>query len=337
MFNFCLSAENDLHSQYVVEDLTRRDPIVDLYAKRKSWVWQHFILYKEEEKLMGRCKHCLKTVFRSESEKGTSNHSKHLRESCDKFKEFQKTQSVSSFDQKVYCAMFARAIICHAYPLQIVEHDELRELHIYLNPLVKHVSRNTILKYCIREFDTHKAILSNVLSNLTGRICFTCDVWSACTTRGYIVLTAHFIDDSWTLRSKVLSFRYFPPPHNGKDIYNITVNLIDEWNLKGKVFSITIDNASANDVMVDELRKDLLESHSLPCDGMFLHVRCASHILNLIVRDGLDIIDESVIKLRSIAKYIDWSDARLTRFEDACRTSKSGFSGKLKLGGTLHI
>lgn len=299
-------------------------------GKRRSWVWEHFNIFDEDDMVLSRCIHCQEKVYRAESNLGTSNQSNHLK-ICDAYKKLKCSQSLSKFDQKVYCALWARAIICHAYPIQIVEHVRIRELHEYLNPNVRHVSRNTILKHCRREYDAQKLILSKVLSELPCRISFTCDVWSACTSRGYIVLTAHFVNSNWKLQSIILSFRYFPPPHNGKDIYKFAVDLIDEWGLKGKVFSITVDNASANDVAVDELRKDLLETHSLPCDGKFLHIRCAAHILNLIVRAGLALVDESVVKLRLIAKYIEWSDSRLTRFEEACRSSNSGFSGRLKL------
>ncbi|XP_048501672.1 uncharacterized protein LOC125497976 [Beta vulgaris subsp. vulgaris] len=57
----------------------------------------------------------------------------------------------SSFDQEVYCQLFAKAVLCHAYPLRIVEHEKLRKLHSYLNPKVRHISRNTILRYCALE------------------------------------------------------------------------------------------------------------------------------------------------------------------------------------------
>lgn len=159
--------------------------------------------------------------------------------------------------------MFAEAIICHSYPLRIVEHDRLWKLHSYLNPNVKHVSRNTILRYCILEHQKLKKLLLDTIASVESRICFTCDLWSSCNNRGYLTLTAHYVDNRWTLRSKVLNFRYCPPPHSGVDIYEFVLNLIKEWNLQGKAFTMTVDNAESMDVMVYLLRENYMLL--LPC------------------------------------------------------------------------
>ena len=49
------------------------------------------------------------------------------------------------------------------------------------------------------------------------------------------------------------------------------------------MFSITLDNASANDAMVDFLKDEL----DLVGGGTYFHVWCCAHILNLIVQDGM--------------------------------------------------
>ncbi|KAH0696474.1 hypothetical protein KY290_013840 [Solanum tuberosum] len=58
------------------------------------------------------------------------------------------------------------------------------------------------------------------------------------------------------------------------------------------VFTITIDNASSNDVTVKEMSKQLSNWGTNIMDGDHLHVRCMTHILNLIVQDGLKEIGE---------------------------------------------
>lgn len=72
-------------------------------------------------------------------------------------------------------------------------------------------------------------------------------MWSDITHRSYFVLTAHFIDASWTLCSKNFAlFRIYPGPHNGKDMCKFVLDLLGEWGIKNKVFSLTCDNASSN-------------------------------------------------------------------------------------------
>ena len=42
----------------------------------------------------------------------------------------------------------------------------------------------------------------------------------------------------------------------------------------------------------------------LLCDGDYFHVRCGAHILNLIVQSGLKVVDNYVIKVREMVKYV---------------------------------
>ncbi|KAG5533343.1 hypothetical protein RHGRI_027517 [Rhododendron griersonianum] len=62
-----------------------------------------------------------------------------------------------------------------------------------------------------------------------------------------------------------------------------------DWNIDRKISSITVDNCSTNDAMID-LLWDKLDSASLMLGGELFHMRCCAHILNLIVKDGLDVI-----------------------------------------------
>ena len=57
-------------------------------------------------------------------------------------------------------------------------------------------------------------------------------------------------------------------------------------------------------------------------NGEFLHVRCATHILNLIVKEGLNEVDDSVTAIRNGIQYVRSSTNRLKSFEFLVDTSK---------------
>ena len=59
-----------------------------------------------------------------------------------------------------------------------------------------------------------------------------------------------------------------------------------DWKLDN-VFTVTVDNAFSNDVTVLELSKKLDMWGTNMMEGKHLHVRCMTHILNLIVQDDL--------------------------------------------------
>ena len=46
-----------------------------------------------------------------------------------------------------------------------------------------------------------------------------------------------------------------------------------------------------------------------------MHVRCSTHILNLVVQDGLKEENESVIKIRNAVQYVRSSPAELDAFK----------------------
>ena len=77
-----------------------------------------------------------------------------------------------------------------------------------------------------------------------------------------------------------------------------------------------VDNATNNDSIIPLLQECLNDHSSIPCDGAHFHIRCAAHILNLIVEDGLKAINPAIKLVRDNVKYIDSSEARMNRFKD---------------------
>ena len=119
---------------------------------------------------------------------------------------------------------------------------------------------------------------------------------------------AHYIDSDWSLTSRILDLCAFPPPHTGCAIAMKIMELLKEWELEKKVFTITVDNASSNDNMQSILKRQLQKD--LVCNGEFFHVRCVAHILNLIVQDGLSVISGALEKIRESVKFVNVTESR---------------------------
>ncbi|TXG54220.1 hypothetical protein EZV62_019476 [Acer yangbiense] len=97
----------------------------------------------------------------------------------------------------------------------------------------------------------------------------------------------------------------------GETIGKIIEACLLNWGIE-RVFTITVDNASANDVAVKYVKRKLSNwvTDGIILEGEFFHVRCCAHILNLIVGEGLKDIHESIISIRNAVRYVRSSPSR---------------------------
>ncbi|XP_075480113.1 zinc finger BED domain-containing protein RICESLEEPER 2-like [Primulina tabacum] len=301
--------------------------------KRKltSDVWNHF----ERKKINGMdkaiCNYCKKSLS-GQSKHGTT----HLREHfkiCPRrtvsdirqkllIKEQNKGEFAIKgfqFDQETSRSILAEMIILHEYPLAIVEHHGFHKLLASLQPLFKVPNRNTIKNDILKMYDYEKTKVLSLLESNKGRIALTTDMWTASNQRkGFLSLTAHFIDDNWTLQGRILRFAYVRSPHTSEVLANVIVKSMMDWNIDRKISTITVDNCSTNDSLMNYVMHKLDRS-TLMLQGSLLHMRCAAHILNLVVQDGLDIIAPSVEKIRESVTYWRASPKREQKFDDVAR------------------
>lgn len=93
---------------------------------------------------------------------------------------------------------------------------------------------------------------------------------------------------------------------------------LHDWGI-ARVLAVTVDNASANGTCIKYLRGRLT---SRGCDvsrGEYLLMRCTTHVVNLIVQDGLQVINPSIVRVREAIKFVRGSPSRLARFRECCR------------------
>ncbi|XP_022737224.1 zinc finger BED domain-containing protein RICESLEEPER 2-like [Durio zibethinus] len=149
------------------------------------------------------------------------------------------------------------------------------------------VSRNTIKKDCMQVYEAEKKKLKALLKTVS-KISLTTDLWKSSNQKiEYMVLTAHFVDSNWRLQKHVISFVHIPHHRRSVEITDCIFKCLKEWGIKNKVFTLSVDNASSNDVAIKILKDTFSRNKMLLCGGKLFHVRCCAHILNLMVQDGL--------------------------------------------------
>ena len=108
------------------------------------------------------------------------------------------------FDQNTSREKLARAIILHEYPFSIVDHVAFKDFANSLQPLFKMVSRNTIKDDIMKIYEVEKGKMSSYLDKLETRITITTDMWTSNHKKGYMVITAHYVDESWLLHHRIV-------------------------------------------------------------------------------------------------------------------------------------
>jgi hypothetical protein len=112
------------------------------------------------------------------------------------------------FDQHVVRKELALMICVHEYPLSMVDHAGFGRFCAPLQPLFKVVSRNTIEKDILDMYEVQRLSLVDYFQRCESRIVVTTDVWTTNhQKKGSMLVTIHFIDDDWRLKSFLL--RYF--------------------------------------------------------------------------------------------------------------------------------
>ena len=165
--------------------------------------------------------------------------------------------SALKFCPKRYRKLLVAAIIKHELPFSFVEYGGIREMTRYLHRDVPLISRKTVKVDLVNMHLLEKQNVKSLLNVCTGRISLTSDMWTSLKIDGYICLTAHFIDKNWVSSKRVLRFSFMPPPHNGVSLAQKIYDLLQEWRIDKRIFSLTLDNASANDLCVENLKPKL--------------------------------------------------------------------------------
>lgn len=234
------------------------------------------------------------------------------------------------FDQEICRQMLIRIIIIDEQPFSIAERVGFRDYVNQLQPLFKHMSRFTVARDCMKLYFCEKRKLKASFRKLNSRIALTTDTWSSIQNLNYLCLTAHFIDEDWKLHKMIINFVVIAS-HKGKDIGRVIDKCIYEWGIEKKVSTITVDNASSNDVAINYLKEKFSRERLLILDGESLHMRCTAHILNLIVKDGLAEIRDSITRIRNMVRYMRSSPMRAKTFRDCIEITRIAYKGSVCL------
>lgn len=74
--------------------------------------------------------------------------------------------------------------------------------------------------------------LKKELQDIEKRFChFSCDIWSSRKCEGIFAIVAHFVDNNWELRHKVLLFDEISSRHTGENIRSVFLQCLADYGI----------------------------------------------------------------------------------------------------------
>lgn len=217
----------------------------------------------------------------------------------------------------------AHWILTTQKPFSVVDDPAFTFMFKVNHPEYERITRTQTRNDCMSVYELEKKKLKTYFERVK-KISLTTDVWkSDSQKRSYLCVTGHFLEQDWKLQKRVLTFVNFPPPHGGDEIAKCLMKCIDDWSLQGKVFTISVDNASPNDKAMRIMKTTFSTTH-LPLGGKLFHVKCCAHILNLVVQDGLAEIKTIIQKVKESVAFLNKSESRILLFSSIVKQMNLG-------------
>uniref|UniRef100_A0A2C9VVD0 HAT C-terminal dimerisation domain-containing protein n=1 Tax=Manihot esculenta TaxID=3983 RepID=A0A2C9VVD0_MANES len=250
------------------------------------------------------------------------------------------TESVTSvqnfkYDHAKVREVITHMILVHELSFSFVEYEVFNLLMRAATPYYQKVSHATARKDYFSAYEIEKKKVKALLKD-TDKVSVTTDLWKSGQHISYMVVTTHFMDSEWKLQKYTLNFCDVPPPHTGVVICDVLQKCLVEWGIEDKVWTISVDNVSYNDVAVRMLKYNPAYNNSLALHGKLFHVRCCAHILNLLVQDSLSEIVDIIKNVHESVKHLVASESHRLIFSEIAKQLKLP-SKKLLLDSALEF
>ncbi|KAN0079116.1 Ribonuclease H-like domain containing protein, partial [Elaphomyces granulatus] len=198
-------------------------------------------------------------------------------------------------------------------------------------------SRNTLTSRISAEFGLDRARLVEELAVSSQTVALSLDGWTSTNDVSILAVIGHWLSEDFVYKEVVLEFAEIEGTKTGENMGGMVLDLLQELNIETKLLSITGDNASNNETLMDTTapsihhfgengRRDRFslsdnETNTTRFQGRANLIRCLAHILNLIVKKLLETLksgnrasaEESIQQVDNRQYLSTTSDSALAR------------------------
>ena len=215
--------------------------------------------------------------------------------------------------------LYLKWIITQDISFMQVEHHDFRTFLQYISPVANDMlpnSHSTITDRIMKLFFEGQQLIQLVLRRAVSDIHLTCDMWSSPNHKQFLAVLAHFTYERLRKRCILLGLKELQGAHTGENQARIVLRELEFYNFRDKLGYMVMDNATANDVLIRIVAKNLQTADNIQYKAERRRLRCNGHVINLAAQaflfgkasDDLDYIEfsEADISLPTDAELNQW-------------------------------
>lgn len=186
-------------------------------------------------------------------------------------------------------------------PFSIVEDRGFQNLMKICAPSYKIPSRKYFSKTLLPSiYEQKKVDLKSKLQNEALSVTLTTDSWTSPVNDSFTAVTVHYINELFEMKAYLLECAEANESHTSQYLASEILRVVDEWGLSDKVLIVITDNASNITSAITNILK-------------WKHFGCYAHKINLIVQDGLLLLDALIKKVKGLVTFFKRSNAAVQK------------------------
>lgn len=219
--------------------------------------------------------------------------------------------------QRIFEIHLCEWMIGTLQPFSTVEQSAFVHMVRSANPNIVVPSTRTIRRRILKLSEEKELVVKAKIAQEHCRLSITADAWSSRVYKGFMVVTAHFIDKNWNMKSVIIEFDRFYTPHTGEAVEAFLRDVIERWGISQRVQAVTTDSASDMIRGMSLLHRWLSSiDPNMPQLRSHFHIRCFAHVLNLATKECMKDIHSHISKIRALLSTLRSSVKRRDLFNE---------------------
>jgi hypothetical protein len=190
------------------------------------------------------------------------------------------TTLISRVNIDVFRRMLVEWVVQDQIPFSAVKSKRLRDLFLLLQPSMERyliTSHTTMSKWVQDDYHNARVRLKSILAKSQSRIHISFDAWTSPSDKAILGVSAHFLSTELKLQHALIGFKEIEGVHDGENLAEYVIAVIQELELEEKFGVFVGDNAGNVDTAINAIVRRLRPNEP---PGL-RRSRCLGHIINL--------------------------------------------------------